>query len=231
MKILVIADEESRSLWDFYSPEKLRGADLIISCGDLNPDYLEFLVTLSGRQLLYIRGNHDSVYDRKPPEGCICIEDKIYNYEGLRIAGLGGSMKYKESSDMYTEAQMRSRVRKLKSKISFTNGIDILVTHAPCAGYGDLADLPHRGFECFNQLLDSAKPLYMLHGHVHMTYGREVKRTRSHPSGTVIINAFESFLLEIPETDYPAFGNTGSALYDAICRNGAKHSMFRYNPI
>ena len=44
MKILVVADEESKSLWDFYTPRKLKGIDLIISCGDLSPAYLEFLV-------------------------------------------------------------------------------------------------------------------------------------------------------------------------------------------
>ena len=95
MKILVIADEESKSLWDFYTPRKLKGIDLIISCGDLSPDYLEFLVTMANRTLLYVRGNHDTVYDRKPPKGCVCIDEMIYNHNGLRIAGLGGSMRYK----------------------------------------------------------------------------------------------------------------------------------------
>ena len=28
MKILAVADEESRSLWDFYTPDKLEGVDL-----------------------------------------------------------------------------------------------------------------------------------------------------------------------------------------------------------
>ena len=46
MKILVIGDHESKSLWDFYDPSKLEGIDLIISCGDLSPRYLSFLVTL-----------------------------------------------------------------------------------------------------------------------------------------------------------------------------------------
>ena len=59
MKILAIADEESRYLWDFYEPGKLKDIDLIISCGDLNPDYLMFLVTLSNVPVLYVHGNHD----------------------------------------------------------------------------------------------------------------------------------------------------------------------------
>ena len=52
MKILAIADQESRSLWDYYTPDKLEGVDLIISCGDLSPRFLEFLVTLGNVPLL-----------------------------------------------------------------------------------------------------------------------------------------------------------------------------------
>ena len=40
MKILAVADEESRYLWDHFSPDKLRGVDLILSCGDVSPQYL-----------------------------------------------------------------------------------------------------------------------------------------------------------------------------------------------
>ena len=110
MKILAVADIESKSLWDYYTPDKLSGVELMISCGDLSPKYLEFLVTMGNCPLLYVRGNHDSVYDTKPPEGCICIEDMIYNHRGLRIAGLGGSMRYKNSSNMYSEKEMASRI-------------------------------------------------------------------------------------------------------------------------
>ena len=46
MKILVIADEEEKGLWDFYDRERTRGVDLIISCGDLNHHFLVFLVTI-----------------------------------------------------------------------------------------------------------------------------------------------------------------------------------------
>jgi hypothetical protein len=56
--------------------------------------------------LLYVRGNHDRGYDRKPPLGCTDIDDKIYDFNGLRILGLGGSIRYHEGPDMYTEAEM-----------------------------------------------------------------------------------------------------------------------------
>ena len=63
VKVLVVADEECKSLWDYFSPDKLEGVDLIISCGDLNSNYLQFLVTFGNCPLLYIRGNHDVRYD------------------------------------------------------------------------------------------------------------------------------------------------------------------------
>ena len=59
MRILTIADTECRALWDYFRPEQLAGTDLILSCGDLDPDYLQFLVTMAGCPLLYVRGNHD----------------------------------------------------------------------------------------------------------------------------------------------------------------------------
>ena len=93
MNILVIADEEAPSLWDYFRPEKLKDVDLILSCGDLNPKYLSFLATFCKGPVLYVHGNHDDRYEKTPPEGCICIEDKIYEYKGIRIIGLGGSYR------------------------------------------------------------------------------------------------------------------------------------------
>lgn len=231
MKILVVADEESKSLWDYFSPDKLADIDLIISCGDLNANYLQFLVTFGNCPLLYVRGNHDDRYEKNPPDGCICIEDKIYNHKGMRIAGLGGSMKYKHSPNMFTEKEMRARARRLSLKILFTGGIDLLVTHAPADGYGDLPDLPHWGFKCFNKLLMKYKPLYMLHGHVHKSYDTNFIRERSHPSGTLIVNAYESYVLEIPDIAYPEFGNTGAHIYDLLCRLSVKLRRYDWNPI
>ena len=42
MKILAVADEESKYLWEYYEPSKLRDIDLIIGCGDLSLHYMNF---------------------------------------------------------------------------------------------------------------------------------------------------------------------------------------------
>lgn len=200
MKILVVSDEESKSLWNYYTPDKLEGVELILACGDLKREYLEFLVTMTNVPLYYVAGNHDKRFVENPPEGCICIDDRVVVYKGLRILGLGGSMRYKDGPYMYTEKEMKRRINniKLKGKIKRHKGVDILVTHAAAKGYGDMNDLPHLGFECFNEFLEKYKPKYMLHGHVHSSYtAGKFKRETEHPSGTKIINCFEKYFLEI----------------------------------
>ena len=96
MKILVLADEECKSLWDYFDRSKLEGIDLILSCGDLSPHYLSFIATFTSAPVLYVHGNHDGCYETSPPEGCLCIENQIYVHKGVRILGLGGSMRYKD---------------------------------------------------------------------------------------------------------------------------------------
>ena len=195
MKILAIADEESAYLWDHFEREKLEGIDLIISCGDLDPRYLSFLATFTSAPVLYVHGNHDEKYADIPPEGCICIDDSIYVHKGVRIMGLGGTMSYRNGEHQYTEWDMKRRVGRLAFKIFRNRGFDILVTHAPAYELNDARDLPHQGFKVFLRLLEKYKPRFFLHGHVHLSYGRNHKRYDKYQE-THVINAFERCVFE-----------------------------------
>lgn len=196
MRVLVISDRESPYLWDHYQPGRLKEYDLILSCGDLKSSYLSFLVTMGRAPLLYVHGNHDTHYEQSPPEGCDCIDDVIYTYQGLRILGLGGCPKYNSGRHQYTEKQMELRIRKLWWKLKRSGGVDIVVTHAPPTGYGDGDDYAHRGFDCFLPLLEKYKPKYLIHGHVHLNYGADISRELV-CGETKIINAYERYILEI----------------------------------
>lgn len=199
MKILVLADQKSKYLYDFYEPGKLEDIDLIISCGDLSPTYLSFFVTLCNVPLLYVRGNHDGRYEETPPEGCTCIEDDIYVFNGVRILGLGGSMEYiPGAGNQYSEEKMRRRVRRLKFKLWRKKGFDILVSHAPAYQVNDLEDLPHRGFEVFRTLMERYEPKFFFHGHVHANYGRGFKRTDTYGK-TTVVNGYEYYIVEYPD--------------------------------
>ncbi len=194
MKILVIADIESKVLWENFDPSKLEGVELILSCGDLNPKYLSFIATFTHAPVLYVHGNHDDCYAQNPPEGCICIEDTVYTYKGIRILGLGGSMKYKKGINMYNEAEMRMRIARLKFKLMKSKGFDILLTHSPAYKLHDQDDLPHTGFKCFLDLLNKYKPSYFIYGHVHQCYGKFVREDVY--GDTKLINACERYEFE-----------------------------------
>ena len=196
MKILVLSDMVSPYYWDFFDKNKLKEIDCIISCGDLHPEYLSFLATFARGPVYYVRGNHDKIYDRKPPEGCISIENQIEVFQGIRIMGLGGSMRYHPNQEnQYTEKEMRARIRKMKFQLMRKKGIDILVTHAPARGLGDGTDLPHQGFQVFRKVLDDYEPKYFIHGHVHLNYNAGEERCRSYGK-TTIVNAFERYIID-----------------------------------
>lgn len=196
MKILAIADHESPLLWDYFDRSYLEGIDLILSCGDLKPQYLSFLATFTQAPVLYVHGNHDDRYEETPPDGCICIEDRIYVHDGVRILGLGGSMRYKPGEHQYTQSEMRWRVRRLWWSLKYRKGFDILLTHSPAYQFNDGDDLPHRGFEVFRTLLDKYKPAFFVHGHVHLNYGRKYPRLSAY-NETQVVNAYEKYIFEI----------------------------------
>ena len=199
MQILLLSDVESEFLWDHFEKEKLEGIDLILSCGDLKAEYLSFLATFTKAPVLYVRGNHDGHYAEVPPGGCECIEDQIVSFRGVRIMGLGGSVRYRPNEqNMYTEKEMARRIRKRSFALWRSKGVDILLTHAPARGVGDAEDLAHRGFECFLSFMKKYHPAFLIHGHVHANYSRNFMRERAY-EGTRIINAHERYLITVPE--------------------------------
>ena len=202
MRILLLADEPDRRLWDLLDRSLLENIDLVISCGDLPAEYLSFITCFTSARVLYVHGNHDTKYLEKPPEGCVCIDDAIYRYEGLRILGLGGSMRYKPGPCMYSEKQMRRRIRRLWWKLRWNRGFDILVAHAPMEGVGDQQDLAHRGFACLRRLTEKYHPKYYVHGHVHKTYDYRFQRIRE-LGETTVVNAWMSCVIEVEPPERP----------------------------
>ncbi|MGM9602207.1 MAG: metallophosphoesterase [Faecousia sp.] len=198
MKILTVSDKECLALWDYYQPGRLSGYDLILACGDLKAEYLSFLVTMARCPVLYIHGNHDGGYETAPPEGCDDIDGHFVTYNGLRIMGLGGCRRYRPGPHQYTERQMRRHIWKLKRQIKRHKGVDIVVTHAPPLGLGDSDSPTHRGFAALRELIDTYRPQYLVHGHVHMNYGLRNPRQIAY-NGTTIVNAYERHVLVLPD--------------------------------
>ena len=199
MKILAISDIPSKALWDYDTRSRLEGIDLILSCGDLPKKYLEYLTNFTTVPILYVHGNHDGSFLHDEPGGCTCVDDTVYVYKGLRIMGLGGCMRYnREDTYQYTEAAMRKRASRLRFKVRRAGGIDLLLTHAPASGLNDGPDRAHKGFACFNELLDKYEPPWFIHGHVHLNYDANLPRVCTRGK-TTVINATERYVFEIPD--------------------------------
>lgn len=223
MKILVVSDHEEPALHEFFDEERWRDIEFVISCGDLPPEFLSFLVTVIRGPLFYVRGNHDVIYSQRPPEGCTSIEERLINYKGLRIIGFGGSMFYGGNDLQYTERQMQWKIIKTLPSIWKNNGVDILVTHAPpsmcigdskgkCKSHVELGekcpenefgvckepkDLPHKGFESFRRFDLKYKPKFHLHGHTHLGYINRRKDRVKTLGDTKVVDCYGYYILEV----------------------------------
>lgn len=188
---------------------------MVLSCGDLPFDYLEYLVTRLNVPLLYVPGNHDpelrpanmtwtppgGAIEPAPlgPEGCVNIDGRVVEEGGVRFAGLGGSIRYRAGPNQYSQGQMTRRALKLDVRLRLNRvragrKLDVLVTHAPPFGLADAEDAAHVGFVAFLRLVRSFHPLLAVHGHVH-PYGRVLPERRVGP--TRVVNVVATRLLEL----------------------------------
>ena len=195
MRILALADVESRYYYDHYVPGRFDDIDLILACGDLSREYLEFLVTMSNKTLLYVPGNHDEGFAIQPPEGCVSIDGRVLTIQGVRFFGLGGSYRYREGTYMYTEREMARRINRAFPSIRRAGGFDVLVTHAPARHLNDFDSQSHRGFQCFHNLIEHYHPRFFVHGHIHRNYGVNIPRLTLY-GDTTVVNAFEHTIIE-----------------------------------
>ena len=212
MKVLAVSDRIVDSLYSNEVARQFPEVDLLIGCGDLPYFYLEFLVSSLNATLVYVRGNHDGSPQYTSsgrtlfnPQGGINLHTTTYVVNGLLIAGLEGSMRYKPNASlMYTEAEMTMAVarlipRLLQRVVRYRRPLDILVTHSPPFGIHDEKDLAHRGFKIFLTLLRMFRPRLLLHGHVHV-YRSDTERISKYEN-TTIVNVYPYRLLNIVDDD------------------------------
>ena len=210
VKVLVISDEEAPGL----HVRMLRdlSADLVLSAGDLPWDYLEYVAAAVNAPLVFVPGNHDPALERaklgrngtytvagRPvdsprPRGALNADQRVVEAAGLRIAGLGGCVRYRPGAHQYTQRQYAGRTRRLLRRAKRGDPVDVLLTHAPPLGLGDGEDKPHEGIEALHTALARLEPTYHLHGHIH-PYGQAMPDRQVGP--TTIRNVIPWKVIEI----------------------------------
>lgn len=209
-----MADEVVDTLWT--DRVRRHRVDLVLAAGDLPFDYLEFLVDALDRPCVFVPGNHDrdlrgyrpgrglwlrdGLPDEWPgPAGATNADGTVVDVAGLRIAGLGGSIRYNDGPNQWTEDQQARRARKVarvaaRRRRRDGRGVDVLLTHSPARDVGDAADPAHRGFACLHDAVHRMRPKLLLHGHIH-PYGTQVPDRRL--GETLVVNTVGFRILEI----------------------------------
>lgn len=205
MKILAVSDQIEKNLSVPSVKERMSGVELIVGCGDLPYDYLEFLLTILNVPLTYVPGNHDPVYRvrdaRTKAEGGILLDRKLRCVKGLWMAGLGGSIRYRpQGVNQYTQLEMYGRIIHMLPKLAWNyligRRLDVLVTHSPPLGTHDDDDPAHIGFAALRDFVRWFKPRYLLHGHT-MFYKRNLVDPVTAIGQTKIINVYPYCVIDL----------------------------------
>lgn len=197
MKILTVSDKVSEELLapDRKDP-KLDGIDLIFACGDLPPEFLTSLRHRYDAPVMYILGNHDLRYEESPPTGCTYIDRKLVTFNNKRILGFSGSRWYNGGKNQYSEKEMEKFIAGLRFHIWLKGAPDIIVTHASPRHIHDEEDPCHKGFRCFNTLIQKYSPSHFIHGHIHRLFENDEDRI-STVNTTKVINSYGYYVFEI----------------------------------
>jgi Icc-related predicted phosphoesterase len=201
MKILALSDQVIPLIYSPSITELFSDVELIVGCGDLPAYYLEYVVTQLNVPLVYVPGNHDS--DELNVPGGMSVDGKLVQINGVLIAGLGGSRRYKsKGKHQYTESEMRWKcvgllLKFLTTRLMKGRWVDLLITHAPPQGIHDAPDLAHTGFTTFRHFLRTFRPSMMLHGHSHVL--QNLDKTRSLLYECEILNVYPYRVVDLPE--------------------------------
>jgi len=197
MKILSVSDTVVKKLLEPLEGKPfIKDVDLILSCGDLPPEYLSSLKELYNTPLYYVLGNHDIRYKESPPAGCVHIDGRIMEIGAIKITGFSGSRWYNGNINQYTEKQMGRFIKKMRFSLWRQKGIDLVISHAPPRFINDAEDPCHRGFRVFRPFIDKYKPRHFIHGHIHSLFENDSKRV-TQVNETSVINTYGYHVLEI----------------------------------
>jgi uncharacterized protein len=199
MKLLTLSDIVVPFLYSPQVKELFPGIDLAIGCGDLPYDYLEYIGDELKTEICFVRGNHSKIEQnttagvRRFPLGANDLHCRVLKCKGLLLAGIEGSLRYRNGPFQYTQGQMWTLVFSMApallfNRVRYGRYLDVFVTHAPPWGIHDQPDLPHQGIKAFLWFDKVFKPAYHFHGHTHIYRPDTERETRL--GNTWLINTF-----------------------------------------
>jgi len=158
--------------------------------------------------LFFVHGNHDPLVEytsssgtKTAPSGGENVDLRCVNQNGLLVAGLEGSIRYRpDGLHQYTQNEMTLRSLALlpglvHNRLMYGRWLDVLIAHSPPLGVHDIPTPAHTGFRVFLNLMRTLRPRYLLHGHRHKNYAPG--ETETQWCATTVINVHPYRVLEI----------------------------------
>ena len=205
IKALAVSDQVVERLYALAQNGHFQDVDILLGCGDLPYNYLEYFLSLLNVPLLYVPGNHDPVYDISNPmsqaEGGSNLDIRPVNVKGMLFAGLGGSIRYRpDGVNQYTQGQAFYRAysviaQVLLAQIKHNCKLDILLSHSPPFGIHDDDSTSHQGLRALNLLMRILHPRYLLHGHTHF-FRNNLESATTQVGDTTVMNVFPYKIIE-----------------------------------
>lgn len=160
MRVLVIADKNPHL--DYAHVIAENQVQLVITLGDLEREHLIGLESVTTPKI-GVYGNHDTgTYMEE--FGIMNLHQKVWDWNGLKIAGLQGCVRYKDdpTAIMYTQEEAQALMQDCPQ-------VDIFICHCPPRGINDEPEVAHQGFDALRSYIDRTPPRVLLHGHTYPT--------------------------------------------------------------
>lgn len=182
MKLLCCADfHNAFDVTGFGAKAKGYAPDVIVTLGDISVQDLRVIKRTAdalGIPAIGVCGNHDEV-DALVKAGIEDLHGRNANSKGVSFAGMGGSLRYKPSDNMFLSQRESIEVAVALPKA------DVLITHdKPYTGWfvdtkSQFAKDPHAGLVGITKYIRKNKPEYHLYGHLHTRMTEEKHGTTS----------------------------------------------------
>lgn len=208
-RVLSVSDRVEELIYSVNIKKRFSDVDFVISCGDLPYYYVEYIVSALDRPVFFIRGNHAKILEhsnsgtRSSPQGAIDLHCRVYEHNEILMAGVEGSIRYKNGPFQYTQREMWWNVLSmvpgiLKNRARYGRYLDIFISHASPWGINDRPDWPHQGVHAFRWLLEVFKPAYHFHGHIHLYGPDAVRVVNFHETEVINTYGYRYNLLSLP---------------------------------
>ena len=163
---------DTHGLLEDWQVKEISNCDFVFLLGDhLLGDIAKVCKYIPNKKIFGVQGNHDTDYFDE--FGVKNIHGKVFQLNGIKILGMGGSYKYKNGDfPLLTQEECENI---LKDKPS----VDLLITHD--GWYSPNNEVAKRGLMGIGKYIYDKKVPLHIHGHQHISFEKK------HFNGTVEI--------------------------------------------